>query len=55
MQTKETIDPTKIFIGGYNLIERLELTIGNIRVQEGMVMLDDMEKLEMLLEALKPK
>ncbi len=44
--------PAKM-IGGYTLAERLELTIGNIHFQQGKVLWDDMEKLEILLEILK--
>lgn len=40
-------------IGGYTLAERLELTIGNIEFQKGRVFWDDLEKLELILEALK--
>lgn len=42
-------------IGGYTLIERLEMTIENIKFQKGQVFWDDLEKLEMILEALKNK
>jgi len=45
----------KDMIGGYTLAERLELTIGNIKFQQGQVLWDDMEKLEILLEILKKK
>jgi hypothetical protein len=43
----------KTMIGGYTLAERLELTIENIKFQDGKVLWDDMEKLEILLEILK--
>jgi hypothetical protein len=45
-------------IGGYTLffaIDRLEMTIENIKFQKGQVFDDDLEKLEMILEALKNK
>jgi hypothetical protein len=42
-------------IGGYTLVERLELTIGNIKLQKLKVFWDDLEKLELILEALKKK
>ena len=42
-------------IGEYTLVERLELTIGNIKFQEGKVFWDDLEKLELILKALKKK
>lgn len=42
-------------IGGYTLAERLELTIGNIEFQKGRVFWDDLEKLELILEALKKR
>jgi hypothetical protein len=42
-------------IGGYTLVERLEMTIENIRFQKGKVFWDDLEKLELILEALKKK
>ena len=45
----------KDMIGGYTLAERLELTIGNIKFQQGQALWDDMEKLETLLEILKKK
>jgi hypothetical protein len=45
----------KDMIGGYTLAERLELTIGNIKFQQGQVLWDDMEKLEILLEILKER
>jgi len=45
----------KDMIGGYTLAERLELTLGNIKFQQGQVLWDDMEKLETLLEILKEK
>ena len=40
-------------IGGYNLADRLQLTLGNIRFQDDRVLWDDYEKLEMLLEILR--
>tara|TARA_R100000353_G_scaffold88547_2_gene65674 strand:- start:2480 stop:2626 length:147 start_codon:yes stop_codon:yes gene_type:complete len=40
-------------IGGYTLVERLEMTIENIKFQKGKVLWDDLEKLELILEALK--
>ena len=42
-------------IGGYTLVERLEMTIKNIKFQKGRVYWDDLEKLELILEALKKK
>jgi hypothetical protein len=42
-------------IGGYTLVERLEMTIENIKFQKGTVFWDDLEKLELILEALKKK
>ena len=42
-------------IGGYTLVERLEMTIKNIKFQKGKVFWDDLEKLELILEALKKK
>jgi hypothetical protein len=42
-------------IGGYTLVERLEITIENIKFQKGKVFWDDLEKLELILEALKKK
>ena len=42
-------------IGGYTLVERLEMTIKNIKFQKGRVFWDDLEKLELILEALKKK
>mgnify|MGYP003119740996 CR=1 FL=1 len=42
-------------IGGYTLVERLEMTIENIKFQKGKVFWDDLEKLELILEALKKK
>jgi hypothetical protein len=45
----------KDMIGGYTLAERLRLTIGNIKFQQGQVLWDDMEKLEILLEILKER
>ena len=39
--------------GGYTLVERLEMTIGNIKFQENKVYWDDIEKLELILKALK--
>tara|TARA_R100000664_G_scaffold31207_1_gene44602 strand:- start:83 stop:229 length:147 start_codon:yes stop_codon:yes gene_type:complete len=42
-------------IDGYTLVERLEMTIGNIKFQKGEVFWDDLEKLELILEALKKK
>ena len=45
-------------IGGYTLffaIKRLEMTIENIKLQKGQVLWDDLEKLEMILDALKNK
>tara|TARA_R100000353_G_scaffold3108_1_gene4783 strand:- start:6890 stop:7036 length:147 start_codon:yes stop_codon:yes gene_type:complete len=42
-------------IGGYTLVERLEMTIENIKFQKGKVFWDDLEKLELILEALKNK
>ena len=42
-------------IGGYTLVERLEMTIKNIKFQKGRVFWDDIEKLELILEALKKK
>ena len=39
--------------GSYSLIERLELTIGNLHYQKGVVMFDDFEKLEDILQYLK--
>lgn len=40
-------------IGEFTLVERLEMTIGNIKFQKGKVFWDDLEKLELILEALK--
>ena len=40
-------------IGGYTLVERLEMSIENIKFQKGKVLWDDLEKLELILEALK--
>ena len=37
----------------YTLAERLEMTIGNIKFQENKVYWDDIEKLELILKALK--
>ena len=37
----------------YPLAERLEMTIGNIKFQKGEVFWDDLEKLELILKALK--
>ena len=42
-------------IGGYTLAERLEMTIRNIKFQSNKVFWDDLEKLELILEALKKK
>jgi hypothetical protein len=42
-------------IGGYTLVERLEMTIENIKFQKGKVFWDDLEKLELILKALKNK
>ena len=42
-------------IGGYTLAQRLEMTIENIKFQKGKVFWDDLEKLELILEALKKK
>ena len=42
-------------IGGYTLVERLEMTIENIKFQKGKVFWDDLEKLELVLQALKKK
>ena len=42
-------------IGGYTLVERLEMTIENIKFQNGKVFWDDLEKLELILEELKKK
>ena len=42
-------------IGGYTLVERLEMTIENIKFQKGKVFWDDLEKLELILKALKKK
>jgi len=42
-------------IGGYTLVERLEMTIENIKFQKGKVFWDDLEKLELVLKALKKK
>ena len=42
-------------IGGYTLVERLEMTIENIKFQKGRIAWDDLEKLELILEALKKK
>ena len=42
-------------IGGYTLVERLEMTIENIKFQKGKVFWDDLEKLELILEELKKK
>lgn len=42
-------------IGGYTLAERLELTIGNIIFQKNRVFWDDLEKLELILKALKKR
>ena len=42
-------------IGGYNLVERLEMTIENIKFQKGKVFWDDLDKLELILKALKKK
>ena len=37
----------------YTLAERLEMTIANIKFQENTVHWDDIEKLELILKALK--
>ena len=37
----------------YTLAERLEMTIGNIKFQENKIYWDDIEKLELILKALK--
>ena len=42
-------------IGGYTLAQRLEMTIENIKFQKGKVFWDDLEKLELILKALKKK
>ena len=42
-------------IGRYTLVERLEMTIENIKFQKGKVFWDDLEKLELILKALKNK
>ena len=42
-------------IGGYTLVERLEMTIENIKFQKGKVFWDDLDKLELILKALKKK
>jgi hypothetical protein len=42
-------------IGGYTLVERLEMTIENIKFQKGKVFWDDLEKLELILKELKKK
>ena len=42
-------------IGGYQLVERLEMTIENIKFQKGKVFWDDLDKLELILEELKKK
>ena len=42
-------------IGGYPLVERLEMTIENIKFQKGKVFWDDLDKLELILKALKKK
>ena len=42
-------------IGGYTLVERLEMTIKNIKFQKGKVFWDDLEKLELILKELKKK
>ena len=42
-------------IGAYTLVERLEMTIENIKFQKCKVFWDDLEKLELILEALKKK
>ena len=42
-------------IGGYTLVERLEMTIENIKFQKRKVFWDDLEKLELILEELKKK
>ena len=42
-------------IGGHTLVERLEMTIENIKIQNGKVFGDDVEKLELILDALKKK
>ena len=42
-------------IGGYTLVERLEMTIENIKFQKGKVFWDDLYKLELILKALKKK
>ena len=42
-------------IGGYTFVERLEMTIENIKFQKGKVFWDDLEKLELILEELKKK
>ena len=39
----------------YTLVERLEMTIENIKFQKGKGFWDDLEKLELILEALKKK
>ena len=35
-------------IGGYTLVERLEMTIENIKFQKGKVFWDDLEVLELM-------
>ena len=41
----------KVF--SYTVADRLELTLENIKFQQGQVLWDDLEKLEMILEILK--
>ena len=43
----------KVF--SYTVADRLELTLENIKFQQGQVLWDDLEKLEMILEILKKK
>ena len=42
-------------IGGYTLVERLEMTIEKIKFQKGKVFLGDLENLELILKELKKK
>jgi hypothetical protein len=38
---------------GYNITQRLAVTIANIKYQKGQCFWDDMEKLELILDRLK--
>tara|TARA_R100000234_G_C4945018_1_gene154692 strand:- start:105 stop:293 length:189 start_codon:yes stop_codon:yes gene_type:complete len=55
IKNKKKPGGTMEMIGGYTLVERLEMTIENIKFQKGEVFWDDLEKLELILKALKNK